>query len=80
MKCEICHKRDATTAYTHIVDDVKKTLLLCADCIPTEKKNDEEKPVGVVSAKGQTKQDVPTLIKKAKVEFAASAAESGAVA
>jgi protein arginine kinase activator len=80
MKCEICHKRDATTAYTHIVDDVKKTLLLCAHCIPTEKKNDEEKPVGVVSAKGQTKQDVPTLIKKAKVEFAASAAESGAVA
>ena len=31
MKCEICHKNDATTAYTHIVDDTKKTLLLCGN-------------------------------------------------
>ena len=28
MKCEICHKNDATTAYTHIVDDTKKNAAL----------------------------------------------------
>lgn len=80
MKCEICHKRDATTAYTHIVDDVKKTLLLCVHCIPEGKGNSEEMPAETVSAKEQVKQDVPTLIKKAKVEFASSTAEGGAVA
>ena len=29
MKCEACAKREATVAYTHIVDDVKKTQFVC---------------------------------------------------
>ena len=32
MKCETCIKREATVAYTHIVDDEKKTLFLCQVC------------------------------------------------
>ena len=32
MKCEACAKREATVAYTHIVDDVKKTQFVCSVC------------------------------------------------
>ena len=66
MKCEICHKNDATTAYTHIVDDTKKTLLLCGNCIPQsqEKKKDVSRPKD-----DDPPQSVPQLIKKVKVEF-----------
>ena len=66
MKCEICHKNDATTAYTHIVDDTKKTLLLCGNCIPQseEKKKDASCPKD-----DHPPQSVPQLIKKVKVEF-----------
>ena len=66
MKCEICHKNDATTAYTHIVDDTKKTLLLCGNCIPQseEKKKDASQPND-----DQSPKSVPQLIKKVKVEF-----------
>ena len=31
MKCGVCAKREAVVAYTHIVDDVKQTLLLCQE-------------------------------------------------
>ena len=37
MKCEACAKREATVAYTHIVDDIKKTIFLCPVC--AEEKN-----------------------------------------
>ncbi len=61
MKCEICHSNDATTAYTHIVDDAKKTLLLCANCVP---KSERAEP-----SEAQAQQHVPVLVKKVKVEF-----------
>ncbi len=80
MKCEICHKRDATMAYTHIVDDKKKTLLLCAHCIPEGKGDGEEASAGTAIVEEQTKQEIPTLIKKAKVEFATATPVEGAVA
>ena len=66
MKCEICHKNDATTAYTHIVDDTKKTLLLCGNCIP---QSSEKKKNASRSEDDQSPQSVPQLIKKVKVEF-----------
>ncbi len=69
MKCEICHKNDATTAYTHIVDDAKKTLLLCASCIP---KGEQDSAPTVVS-QNEVVQGVPELKKKVKVEFSAAA-------
>ncbi len=69
MKCEICHSNDATTAYTHIVDDVKKTLLLCASCIPKSAESVQAKPPA-----GSGDQDVPVLVKKVKVEFGTSPA------
>jgi protein arginine kinase activator len=81
MKCEICHKRDATTAYTHIVDDIKKTLLLCADCIPEEKVDSKQgMSADSVAAGEQVEQEVPTLIKKVKVEFSAAPPAEGLVA
>tara|TARA_B100000941_G_scaffold75449_1_gene51457 strand:+ start:160 stop:693 length:534 start_codon:yes stop_codon:yes gene_type:complete len=69
MKCEICHKNDATTAYTHIVDDTKKTLLLCGNCIP---QSEEKKKNASRSEDDQSTQSVPQLIKKVKVEFNAA--------
>ena len=66
MKCEICHKNDATTAYTHIVDDTKKTLLLCASCVP---QNEEKKKAVPRPKQDESTQSVPELIKKVKVEF-----------
>jgi len=82
MKCEICHKRDATTAYTHIVDDIKKTLLLCVSCIPEGKGSGEHdaSSVGSAIAEDQVGKEVPTLIKKAKVEFATASPAEGAAA
>ena len=32
MKCDACHKYEATVAYTQIADDDKKTLYLCSFC------------------------------------------------
>ena len=66
MKCEICHKNDATTAYTHIVDDAKKTLLLCTSCVP---QNEEKKKTVPRPKEDETPPNVPELIKKVKVEF-----------
>jgi protein arginine kinase activator len=60
MKCQRCQQREATIAYTHIVDDQKKTLLLCALCMPHQ---------SGLSAKVQAKgQEVPVLVKKVKIE------------
>ena len=60
MKCETCAEREATVAYTHIVDDEKKTLFLCPVC--TGKKNIEE-------SAGPAAGNVPELVKEAKVEL-----------
>ena len=59
MKCEICHKNDATTAYTHIVDDTKKTLLLCASCVP---QNEEKKKAVPRPKEDESVQSVPEVI------------------
>lgn len=34
MMCQRCQKRQATVAYTQIVEDAKKTLHLCNACLP----------------------------------------------
>ncbi|MEW6749820.1 MAG: UvrB/UvrC motif-containing protein [Candidatus Latescibacterota bacterium] len=33
MKCESCRKREATVAYTQVVDSGKKTVHLCSACL-----------------------------------------------
>lgn len=75
MKCEICHKNDATTAYTHIVDDTKKTLLLCGNCVPQGESKKEAAPQ---PADDQSAASVPQLIKKVKVEFSAASPSEAA--
>ena len=59
MKCEACAKREATVAYTHIVDDAKKTIFLCPVC--AAEKNIE--PAAEPQAKAE---DVPELVKEVK--------------
>ena len=79
MKCEICHKGDATTAYTHIVDDEKKTLLLCADCLPSEMKvtSDSDPTEPSIGAQSSDGQEIPELKKKAKVDFSSAPTTGG---
>ena len=78
MKCEICHKGDATTAYTHIVDDEKKTLLLCTACLPSEMKVTSEFVVNSDLTKSSSLDShshdpqIPKLKKKAKVDFSSA--------
>ena len=36
MKCQLCHEREATVLYTHIVDNHKKSLHLCSYCAARE--------------------------------------------
>ena len=62
MKCEACAKREATVAYTHIVDDVKKTQFVCSVCAG------DKAPDAPVRPKSQA-QDVPELVKETKVEL-----------
>ena len=71
MKCEICNKGIATTAYTHIVDNEKRTLLLCAECLPSEMNVTGEDVAESAAGKSQSSDDseVPELKKKAKVDF-----------
>ena len=82
MKCEICNKGIATTAYTHIVDDEKRTLLLCTECLPSEMNVTVESTVESATAdstvKSQSSDDleVPELKKKAKVDFSSDSAAS----
>ena len=82
MKCEICNKRIATTAYTHIVDNEKKTLLLCAECLPSEMNVTGEITVesaaaeSTVEAQNVDDLELPELKKKAKVDFSLDPAAS----
>ncbi len=70
MKCEICNKGIATTAYTHIVDNEKRTLLLCAECLPSEMNvTGESAAESAVTSQSSDDLEVPELKKKAKVDF-----------
>lgn len=70
MKCGVCAQREAVVAYTHIVDDVKQTLLLCHEC--AEKKNIKVRVGPAVPVK-----EVPVLVKEVKIELAKLAGAEG---
>ncbi len=61
MKCGVCAKREAAVAFTHIVDDVKQTLLLCHECAIKKKVR--------VAPAAQAK-EAPVLVKEIKIELA----------
>lgn len=70
MKCEVCAKGEATVAYTHIVDDVKKTLFLCEVCaqeknIETSISPAEKKPAPLAD---KTK-EIPVFVKEVKEQL-----------
>ena len=45
MKCDVCHKHEATVVYTQIADDDKKNLYLCSFCAAqTDPKKSDKKP------------------------------------
>ena len=69
-KCGICNKREAVVAYSHIVDDVKQTLLLCHQC--ASKKNIKVQVAPAVQAK-----EAPVLVKEIKIELAKLAGAEG---
>ena len=62
MKCEACAKREAAVAYTHIVDDIKKTIFLCPVCA-------EEKNIDPSAQPQAEAEDVPKLVKEVKAEL-----------
>ena len=62
MKCETCAIGEATVAYTHIVDDAKKTLFLCEVCA-------EEKNIETAAPSEDKTKDVPVLVKEVKEEL-----------
>jgi protein arginine kinase activator len=62
MKCETCAKGEATVAYTHIVDDTKKTFFLCEVCA-------EEKNIETAAPSEDKTKDVPVLAKEVKDEL-----------
>lgn len=70
MKCEVCAKREAIVAYTHIVDDVKQTLLLCQECA-------NQKNIKVQLAPAAQAKDAPVLVKEIKIELAKLAGAEG---
>ncbi|MCY3792142.1 MAG: UvrB/UvrC motif-containing protein [Gemmatimonadetes bacterium] len=70
MKCGVCAKREAVVAYTHIVDDVKQTLLLCQECA-------KEKNIEVRVAPAEQTKDAPVLMKEIKIELAKLAGAEG---
>ena len=70
MKCGVCAKREAVVAYTHIVDDVKQTLLLCHQCA-------SEKNIKVRIAPAAQAKDAPVLVKEIKIELAKLAGAEG---
>ena len=70
MKCGVCAKREAVVAYTHIVDDVKQTLLLCHQCA-------SEKNIKVQIAPAIQAKDAPVLVKEIKIELAKLAGAEG---
>ena len=61
MKCEICHQREASVAYTHIVDNDKKTAFLCSVCSPQQK--------SAAGKEGSATADTPVMAKKMKAEL-----------
>lgn len=70
MKCEICHQREATVAYTHIVDNDKKTAFLCSVCTPQQK--------SAVGKEASATADTPVMVKKVKSELKDLDQEEGA--
>ena len=70
MKCGVCAKREAVVAFTHIVDDVKQTLLLCHECA-------SEKNIKVRIAPSAQAKDAPVLVKEIKIELAKLAGAEG---
>ena len=69
-KCEVCAKREAAVAFTHIVDDVKQTLLLCQECA-------SEKNVKVQVTSAAQAKEAPVLVKEIKIELAKLAGAEG---
>ena len=70
MKCGVCAKREAVVAYTHIVDDVKRELLLCPQCA-------SEKNIKVQVTPAAPAKDAPVLVKEIKIELAKLAGAEG---
>ena len=62
MKCGVCAKREAVVAFTHIVDDVKQTLVLCHQCA-------SEKNIEVQVTPAEPAKDAPVLVKEIKIEL-----------
>ena len=69
-KCGVCAKREAVVAFTHIVDDVKQTLLLCHECASEKNIKVQVVPAAQVTA-------APALVKEIKVELAKLAGAEG---
>lgn len=69
-KCGVCAKREAAVAFTHIVDDVKQTLLLCHQCA-------NEKNIKVQVTPAAPAKDAPVLVKEIKIELAKLAGAEG---
>ena len=69
-KCGVCAKREAAVAFTHIVDDVKQTLLLCQACA-------SEKNIKVQVTPAAPAKDAPVLVKEIKIELAKLAGAEG---
>jgi len=55
MKCQVCGKHEATVLYTHISEDEKKVLYLCAECVAARQMTKREKPVPAVEPKAEVK-------------------------
>lgn len=74
MKCETCAKGEATVAYTHIVDDTKKTLFLCETCA-------QEKNIETTATPEDKAKHVPVLVKEVKEELTslAGAEDAGGI-
>ena len=70
MKCGVCAKREAVVTFTHIVDDVKQTLMLCHEC--ASEKNIKVQVIPAAQAK-----DAPVLVKEIKIELAKLAGAEG---
>ena len=70
MKCGVCAKREAVVAFTHIVDDVKQTLVLCHECA-------SEKNIEVQVTPAEQAKDAPVLVKEIKIELAKLAGAEG---
>ena len=60
MICESCRQREATVALTHIVEDGKNTLNLCAACAGTEGTKGAPKPPPAKKAEVELNQVAPT--------------------